>query len=160
MSTQTYIDRRLKEIQKELDGLKALNKETKEPLPEGFVSVEMRGICPCRPSDFIKVLLSDGRSPNYEAEARHWDWERDDESEIVAYKIVKKHVGPRPMKLAEIPVGVPFARNAEKPSSIWIKTNQGICILVCSEFKNPYTGYPYSLVDGLDYYEVKIKVGG
>jgi len=162
MNTKAYIDRRLEEIQEELDGLKALSKEANQALPDGFIAFEPTDDCkcPCHPQDIVSIIRRDSVCvPNRAANSFRWGVTTKP-YEIVAYKIVEKHTGPRPMKLAEVPVGVPFARNAEKPSSIWIKTNQGICILVSSEFKNPYTGYPYSLVDGVDYYEVKIKVGG
>ena len=158
MSTKTYINRRLEEIQQELDALKS-----SVSLPEGFVvfNPTEEDKCPCDPKDKVLVKYRDGQISSMPDFASSWRWNNwATSNDIVAYKVIQKHVGPRRMKLAEIPVGVPFASNAEKPSIVFMKTNDGKIIVIYHELKSFGCGHSFFLPNDVDFYEVKISVGG
>jgi hypothetical protein len=158
MSAKTYVEKRIEEIQRELDELK-----NSVSLPKGFVAFNptKEDKCPCHPNDKVLVKYRCGITTTHPKLAGDWQWnDKKNDYDVIAYKIVEKHIGPRPMKLAGVPVGVPFAAKTEKPESVWIKTNDGTFIMIYNNAKNPFVGYVFLLDDRVDYYEVKIKVGG
>lgn len=157
MSTKTYVEKRINEIQLELNELK-----NSVSLPEGFVAFNptKEDKCPCDPKDMVLVKYRDGMLSKTPAPASGWRWSDCDScADIVAYKVIQKHYGPRPMKLAEIPVGVPFCQEGES-SCVFMKIAGDKTILIYNKPNIMDCGHSYYLKPDLDYQVVKISIGG
>ena len=98
--------------------LKKLRAEIDKPVvPEGFTPFEstMTSVCPCHPKDEVDVCVRYMKGkPNGDprvASFFRWitdGWSKGTSCDIIAYKITKKYVQPRPVKFSEIPVGQTF----------------------------------------------------
>lgn len=97
-------------------------------MPEGYHFWE-GGENPCHPKDIIAYITRDGQRVEFEnRESREYRWSRDfTGDDIVAYKIVKKYVEPRPMTFKDIPVGAVFTeKRKRKPDPLGSRMNFSI----------------------------------